>query len=147
MLLYLLMHTRPDIAFAISQVACFNHNPKKSHATTIKMIIRYLVCTSNKCTIAKPTGSLLIDCYINANFASLYGKDPDASRSSAKSWLGYVITLGGVPLVWKSQLIQEICLSTTFAEYNSLSQALHVILPIHSLILELVKLLSVPQEI
>ncbi len=141
------MHTRPDIAFAISQVACFNHNPKKSHATTIKMIIRYLVCTSNKCTIAKPTGSLLIDCYINANFASLYGKDPDASRSSAKSWLGYVITLGGVPLVWKSQLIQEICLSTTFAEYNSLSQALHVILPIHSLILELVKLLSVPQEI
>jgi hypothetical protein len=147
MLLYLLTHTRPDIAFAISQVACFNHNPKKLHATTIKMIIRYLVCTSNKGTIAKPTGSLLIDCYINANFASLYGKDPDASRSSAKSWLGYVITLGGVPLVWKSQLIQEICLSTTFAEYNSLSQALHVILPIHSLILELVKLLSVLQEI
>jgi hypothetical protein len=53
--------------------------------------------------------------------------------------LGYVITLGGVPLVWKYQLIQEICLSTTFAEYNSLFQALHVILSIHSLILELVE--------
>jgi hypothetical protein len=147
MLLYLSTNTRPDIAFTISQVARFNHNPKKSHATAIKMIVRYLVRTSNKGTIAKPTGSLLIDCYIDVDFASLYGKDPDASRSSAKSRLGYVITLGGVPLIWESQLIQEICLSTTFAEYNSLSQALRVVLPICSLILELVEPLCVPQEI
>jgi hypothetical protein len=37
MLLYPLTNTRPDIAFAVSQVARFNHNPKKSHATAIKM--------------------------------------------------------------------------------------------------------------
>jgi hypothetical protein len=137
---------RPDISFAVSQVAHFNHNPKKSHATTIKMIVRYLVCTSDKGSIAKPTGRILIDCYVDVDFASLYGKDPDASRSSAKSHLGYVITVGGVPLIWKSQLIQEICLSTTFAKYNSLSQALRVILPICSLILELIEPLCVPQE-
>jgi hypothetical protein len=106
-----------------------------------------LACTSNKGTIAKLTGSLLIDCYVNADFASLYGKDPDASRSSAKSHLGYVITLGRVPLIWKSQLIQEICLSTTMAKYNSLSQVLRVILPICSLILELVEPHCMPQEI
>jgi hypothetical protein len=149
MLLYFSTNTRPDIAFAVSQVMVrFNHNPKKSHATAIKMIVRYLVRTSNKGTIAKPTGSLLIDCYVDVDFASLYGKDPeDASRSSAKSRLGYVITLGGVPLIWKSQLIQEICLSTTFAKYNSRSQALRVVLPIRSLILELVEPLCVPQEI
>jgi hypothetical protein len=93
MLLYLLTNMRPDIAFAVSQVACFKHNPKKSHATAIKMIIRYLARTSDKGTIAKPTGSLLIDCYVDADFASLFGRDPDASRSSAKSNLGYVITL------------------------------------------------------
>jgi hypothetical protein len=39
MLLYLLTNTIPNIAFIISQVVCFNHNPKKSHATTIKMIV------------------------------------------------------------------------------------------------------------
>jgi hypothetical protein len=62
-----------------------------------------------------------------------------ADASSAKSHLGCVITLGRVPLVWKPQLNQEICLSTTFAEYNYMSQALRVILPIYSLILELVE--------
>jgi hypothetical protein len=99
MLLYLLTNTRPDIAFAISHVVCFNHNPKKLHATAIKMIVQYLVHTSDKGTIDKLTGSLLIDCYVDADFASLYSVDPDASRSSAKSHLGYVITLGRVPLV------------------------------------------------
>jgi hypothetical protein len=39
MLLYHSTNTRPNIAFAISQMARFNHNPKKSHATAIKMII------------------------------------------------------------------------------------------------------------
>ena len=42
MLLYLSGNTRPDIAFAVSQVARFTHAPKQSHATAIKMIVRYL---------------------------------------------------------------------------------------------------------
>jgi hypothetical protein len=75
----------------------------------------------------------LADCYVNADFVSLFGRDPDASRSSAKLCPGYVITLGGVPLVRKSQLIQEICLSTIFAEYNFLSQALCVQHKLHKL--------------
>ena len=48
MLLYLSTNTRPDITFAVSQVARFNHNPKKSHASAIKTIVRYLHRTANK---------------------------------------------------------------------------------------------------
>jgi hypothetical protein len=51
MLLYLSTNTRPDITFAVSQVARFNHSPKKSHATAIKAIVRYLHCTADKGTI------------------------------------------------------------------------------------------------
>ena len=42
MLLYLSGNTRPDIAFAVSQVCRFTVNPKQSHATAVKTIIRYL---------------------------------------------------------------------------------------------------------
>jgi hypothetical protein len=44
------------------------------------MIIQYLVCTSDTGTIAKLTGSLLIDCYVNADFVSLFSKDPGATQ-------------------------------------------------------------------
>ena len=42
MLLYLSGNTCPDITFAVSQVACFTHNPGKSYPTALKMIVRYL---------------------------------------------------------------------------------------------------------
>jgi hypothetical protein len=48
MLLYLTTNTRPDLAFAVSQVAQFNRNPKQSHARALKMIIRYLSGTKTK---------------------------------------------------------------------------------------------------
>ena len=68
MLLYLSMNTRPDITFAVSQVACFNHNPKQSHAQAVKMIVHYLSQTWDKSMIVKPMGDLQIDCCIDANF-------------------------------------------------------------------------------
>ena len=58
MLLYLSTNTHPDITFAVSQVTRFNHSPKKSHATAVKMIIHYLKCTIDKGTIIHPTGTL-----------------------------------------------------------------------------------------
>jgi hypothetical protein len=44
MLLYLLMNTRPDIAFAVSQVAHFSYSPKQSHASAIKQIVCTRAC-------------------------------------------------------------------------------------------------------
>ena len=54
MLLYLATNIRPDIAFVVSQVAWFNSNPKQSHASAVKMIIRYLSATSDKGIIFTP---------------------------------------------------------------------------------------------
>ena len=48
MLLYLSTNTRPDISFAVSQVARFTHTPKQSHGTAVKSIIRYLAGTSKR---------------------------------------------------------------------------------------------------
>ncbi|KAI2506515.1 hypothetical protein MHU86_7925 [Fragilaria crotonensis] len=108
MLLYLSTNTRPDIAFAVSQVARFCHNPKRSHASAVKTLVRYLHRTSDMGMIVKPTGTLDLDCYVDADFAGLHGRDPDRSPTSAKSRTGYIITLGGCPILWKSHLQSEI---------------------------------------
>ena len=59
MLLYLATNTRPDIAFAVSQVARFSHYPKKSHATAVKTIIRYLSGTKSNGVIFKQPTNLV----------------------------------------------------------------------------------------
>jgi hypothetical protein len=136
MLLYLSTNTRPDIAFVVSQVARFSHSSKQYHASAVKQIFCYLSRTWDKGTIVKPTNTLQLDCYIDADFAGLYKCDPDASPTSAKSRLGFIISLGGVPLVWRSQLQSEISLSTIESEYSSLSQAMCTLLLIRSLLME-----------
>jgi hypothetical protein len=84
-LLYLSTNTRPDIAFAVSQVARFTFNPRQSPATAVKTIIRYLWATSDKETIMKPTGELTLDMYSDTDFAGLYGSEPDTSEDAVGS--------------------------------------------------------------
>ena len=146
MLLYLSTNTRPDITFAVSQVARFSHAPKKSHASAVKTIVRYLHKTADKGTIVTPTGDLSLDCYVDADFAGLHGRDPDYSASSAKSRTGYIILLGGCPILWKSQLQTEISLSTLESEYSALSACMRTLLPLRDLLSELVIVLRLPSD-
>ncbi|MGH3053429.1 MAG: reverse transcriptase domain-containing protein [Gaiellaceae bacterium] len=146
-LLYLSTNTRPDIAFAVSQVARFAHEPKKSHATAIKTIVRYLARTRDKGTIVRPDGSLRIDCYADADFAGLYRREPDLDPTSAKSRTGFIIKLGGCPLVWKSQLQTAISMSTLEAEYIALSSSVRTLIPTRRLLEETVKRIGLSQEL
>lgn len=147
MLIYLSTNTRPDITFAVSQVARFNHTPKKSHGTAVKTIIRYLAGTKDKGTIVNMTNKLELDTYVDADFAGLYQREPDQSPISAKSRLGFIIFLAGCPLVWKSQLQTEIALSTAESEYSSLSIALKTTIPIINLLKEITAFLNMPDTI
>ena len=96
--------------------------------------------------IVKPiTGNLDLDCYVDADFAGLHGRDPDRSPSSAKSRTGHIITLGGCPIVlWKSHLQSEISLSTLEAEYSALSSAMRTLLPLRSMLQEIVSGVKLP---
>ena len=147
MLLYLSTNTRPDITMAVSQVARFNHSPKKSHATAVKMIIRYLKRTHDKGTVIRPTGTLELDCWVDASFGNLYKVDPDDEPSAAKSREGYIITLGGCPLLWRSRLQSTIALSTQEAEYSALSHSMRTLLPIRAVVIELTIALNLPHHL
>ena len=143
MLLYLLTNTCPDIAFAVSQVARFNHNPKQTHARALKMIIRYLSGTADKGMIIKPNGTLGLDDWADCDFCGLFRRDPDDSPSSVKSRGAFLITLSDVPLIWKTQLHSEITLSTTEAEYLTLSTSLQTLLPVRDLLIEVTNALGI----
>jgi Reverse transcriptase (RNA-dependent DNA polymerase)/GAG-pre-integrase domain len=143
MLLYLTTNTRPDLAFAVSQVARFNHNPKQSHARALKMIVRYLSGTKDKGMIIKPNGTLSLDDWVDADFCGLFRRDPDDSPSSVKSRGAFLITLSDVPLIWKTQLHSEITLSTTEAEYSTLSTSLRTLLPVRDLLIEVTTAIGV----
>ena len=139
MLLYLSTNTRCDIAFAVSQIARFSANPKKSHATAVKTLLRYLKKTRDKGTIVKPTKHLHLDLYVDADFAGLFKREDDRDPDSVRSRTGYVISLSDWPLVWKSTLQTHLSQSTLEAEYSSCSYALKTLLPLKSLIEEMIE--------
>jgi hypothetical protein len=147
MLLYLSSNTRPDIAYAVSQIARFTSAPKKSHEKAVKMLVRYLKGTQDFGTIVKPTGSLRIEDWADADFAGLFGSEPPADRNSARSRTGWIICLGGTPLLWKSQLQTSIAQSTLEAEYISLSDSLRSVVWVKALVVEVAAAISLNANI
>ena len=138
MLLYLCNNSRPDISFAVSQCARYTHNPTALHAQYLKHIGRYLKGTRDKGLILDPTGNPLdIDCYVDADFAGLWDPETQADPHCVRSRSGWVILIGGCPVIWKSKLISEICLSTMESEYISLSKSCRDLLPLQRLVKEL----------
>lgn len=144
MLLYLSGNTRPDIQFAVSQVARFSHQPKQSHANAVKRIIQYLQGTNNEgCIFTRPK-AIKLDLYVDADFAGLWGSEPPTDPISVKSRTGYLISLSGCYVMSKSSLQTSIAQSTGEAEYIALSQALRTLLPIRQALQELLQVINAP---
>jgi hypothetical protein len=97
--------------------------------------------------VLKPRGDLKLELFVDADFAGLYKREPDAESESARSRTGYIIMLGGCPLIWKSQLQTEISLSTLEAEYSALSYSLKALLPLKRLLKGVATVLKLDQTL
>ncbi|MGH3055162.1 MAG: reverse transcriptase domain-containing protein, partial [Gaiellaceae bacterium] len=139
MLMFLQANTRPDISFAVHQCARFTHCPKRSHEEAVKQICRYLKGTRDKGIIFKPTENYVLDCYVDADFAGLWGYEDSQDPVCVRSRTGYTLMFGGCPLLWVGKLQTEIALSTTEAEYIALSQSMRDLLPMRRVIEEVLK--------
>ena len=137
MLLYLSSNTRPDIQFAVHQVARFSHSPRKSHGQAVKRIIRYLIHTRDKGILFTPDLTEGLNCYVDADFAGLYGYEDDQDPVSVKSRTGFTLTLFGCPIIWQSKLQTDITLSSTAAEYVAFSMAMRELIPMRALLVEI----------
>jgi hypothetical protein len=122
-------HTRPDTGFATSQCARFTHNTRHSHGKALERIGQYLKLTQDEGLILRPTiceeiSELPINCYVDADFAGLWGYEYCNDPSRVKSRTGYVINIPNCPVIWKSKLQSCIASCTMDAEYNALSMAI-----------------------
>ncbi|MCO5579842.1 hypothetical protein L7F22_033704 [Adiantum nelumboides] len=112
--MYAMIATRPDIAFAVGVVSRYMSNPEKKHWEAVKGIMRYLKHTKS-IPICYGSHDLSVRGYTDSDYAG----DLDKRRSTS----GYVFTLVGGAISWRSQLQDCITQSTTEAEYVAANEA------------------------
>ena len=114
-LMYAMVCTRPDLIFAVSVVSRFMSNPGKAHWEAVKWIMRYLKGSSSVCLV-----------YGNGDVSSgLVGftdSDHGGDLMKRRSLTCYIFTLFGCAISWRASLQPTVALSTTEAEYMSLTE-------------------------
>lgn len=111
-----MISTRPDISYAVGQVAQFSSNPSKAHWEAVKRILAYLKGTADYGIFfsgSKKDG--LLSTYSDADYAG----DLETRRSTTGFWL----ILNEGPVAWTSRRQHCTTLSTTEAEYVAVCEA------------------------
>lgn len=108
-LMYAMVATRPDLAFAVSSVGQFASNPQKDHWNAINHILRYLRGSAEYALVYSEEGTLAFEGYSDADWG---GNRPDRRSTS-----GNVFTLGNTAISWTSTRQKSVALSSTEAEY------------------------------
>jgi transposase InsO family protein len=116
-LMYAMVATRPDIAYAVGAVSRFASRPGMLHWRAVKRILRYLKGTTELGISFSRGSSSEVDLlgYSDADWAG----EEDSRRSTT----GYSFFLAGGPVSWCSKLQQAVALSSAEAEYLALSSA------------------------
>ena len=128
-LMYLAVSTRPDIAYAVNNLAKFISKPQKEHWTALKRVLRYLKDTVNYGILYRQEGSNECIGYSDADWAG--------DVSDRRSTSGYIFMLGGGAISWSSRKQKCVALSTAEAEYVALAGAAQECIWLRQLIAEL----------
>jgi hypothetical protein len=112
-LLYIMLGTRPDIAYAVTKLAQFAANPSKEHLDKARYIVRYLAGTSNYALVFNGASNKGLIAYTDSDYAA----DPIKRRSTT----GFLFKLANGIISWQSRAQKTIALSATEAEYMALS--------------------------
>ncbi|XP_038895984.1 secreted RxLR effector protein 161-like [Benincasa hispida] len=116
-LMYLMVSTRLDIAYATSLVSRYMANPGKRHWEATKWIMRYLKGTTSAKLMYQqlPNREPKLIGYVDSDYAG----DLDKRRSLS----GYIFLYGRCVLSRKATLQSIVALSTTEREFIALSEA------------------------
>lgn len=113
-LMYLMLGTRPDIAYAVSNLSRYMSNPTSQHEIAVKHLFRYLKGSEH--SALRYTGELQpLKGYTDAD----WGGDIATRRSTS----GYLFNLGSGAISWSSKRQKTTALSSCEAEYMGQTQA------------------------
>jgi hypothetical protein len=140
-LMYAMVATRPDIAFAVSAAGQLASNPQQEHWVAIRHILRYLRGSADFALVYPPQGNL--------TFVGFTDADWGGSRPDRRSTSGYVYLIGGTALSWSSTRQKIVSLSTTEAEYIASSGATQELIWLRQLLKDVqnISLSPVPQAV
>ena len=113
-LIYAMLCTRLDICYAVGIVSRYQSDPREEHWIAVKHILKYLRRIRDYMLVYS-SGSLETIGYTDSDFQW----DIDSRKSTS----GYVFTLNGGAICWRS--VKQTCVadSTTEAEYVAASEA------------------------
>ncbi|KAJ9566458.1 hypothetical protein OSB04_002424 [Centaurea solstitialis] len=115
-IMYAMLCTRPDVAYLVSVMSRYQQNPGEPHWVAVKNILKYLRRTKEMFLVfGGSEDEISVTGYSDASFQT----DRDDFRSQS----GYVFTLNGGAISWKSSKQDTIADSTTEAEYIAASDA------------------------
>jgi hypothetical protein len=113
-LMYAMVGTRLDIAFAVSIVSRHLSNPKRIHCDMVRHIFQYLRANPCKSIHYKLGCSTKLEGFCDASYANQLG---------CKSTSGYAFTLGTGVISWYSKRQSTVALSSSEAEYIAACEA------------------------
>ena len=114
-LMYLMVCTRPDIAFAVSRLSQYCENPLLCHWKAVKRLFRYIKGTQDYDLTFSHQSALHIVGFADSDWAGC--------RETRKSTEGYAFLLGGGAISWRSKKQSVVALSSCEAEYVSCTSA------------------------
>ena len=112
-LMYLMSCTRPDIAYTVSRLSRYTSNPSADHWKAIVRVLKYLRYTRNY-GLHYTRYPAVLEGYSDANWIS--------DIKDSKSTSGYVFTLAGAAVSWKSSKQTVIARSTMESEFIALDK-------------------------
>ena len=107
-ILWPVMVSRPDAAFAVSTLSQFIQNPGPAHWEGVKRVISYLLTTKDHWLTWGGRGKTIVEAYCDAD----WGEKLDRHSVS-----GYSFHMGQGAVTWSSKKQHIIALSSTEAEY------------------------------
>ena len=109
-----LAKTRPDLAYALSIVSQFMHNPREQHMNAVMHILRYLKSAPRKeILFTKNVDCQSVDAYTDSDWA---GAIDDRQSTS-----GYFTFVGGNLVTWRSKIQNVVARSSAEAEFRGMA--------------------------